>query len=101
MWKWLGAFVWSVSPELRIILRHGVGAIGALTVEGVLYGVLRISIVGSQFRGIVGQVLMWTAVSIVTIFCVTTVAIAALNAFEEIRSRYRQIKRGEDGEVYD
>jgi len=65
-----------------------------LSVEGVIAGVLRflqiLALTGPKVKEIIESILLWTAVFVVIIFCITAVAIAALNAFEEIRRRYKE-----------
>ena len=84
----------SASPELEIIIRHGKAVLGVLSVEGVIAGVLRflqiLALTGPKVKEIIESILLWTAVFVVIIFCLTAVAIAALNAFEEIRRRYKE-----------
>jgi hypothetical protein len=84
----------SASPELAIIIRHGKAVLGVLSLEEVIGGLLRLlhilNLIGPKLKEIIEPILLWTAAFVVIIFCITAVAIAALNAFEEIRRRYKE-----------
>jgi hypothetical protein len=84
----------SASPELAIIIRHGKAVLGVLSLEEVIGGLLRLlhilNLIGPKLKEIIEPIFLWTAAFVVIIFCITAVAIAALNAFEEIRRRYKE-----------